>query len=273
MLTAEALRIGPLVLSWSVLLALAAAWAGTALAHRLGRRAGLALGHQPEIAVLVGFAAARLGFVWQFAGAYLAQPWSLLDLRDGGWEPVVGLSAAWLYGIARSTRVPALARPLRWGLAAGTGVWLAGSLALALTAPVGQRLPALELAALDSGAPVRLDERFSGRPVVVNLWATWCAPCVREMPVLQQAQQREAGMHFVFVNQGEPPDRVQPWLAGRGLVLQNVLLDRRGQASAAFDAAGLPTTLFYDARGRLVARRVGELSAATLEQQLARIRP
>lgn len=269
-MTADALKLGPLVFSWSVLLALATTWAGLAVAGRLARRAGLDLGRTPETAALVGFVAARLAFVWQFAGAYLAQPWTVLDLRDGGWEPVVGFAAAWLYGLSRMTRAPALRRPLRGGLLAATVVWLAGTLALVLAQPSGQRMPALALVALEDGVPVSLD-RFVGRPTVVNLWATWCPPCVREMPVLQQAQRDHPDVHVVFVNQGESADKVRGWLAGRGLGLDHVLLDPRGQATAAVDAAGLPTTLFYDAQGRLVSRRVGELSAASLAEQLARI--
>jgi YD repeat-containing protein len=91
------------------------------------------------------------------------------------------------------------------------------------------------------------------------------------MPVLQQAQQQNPDVHIVFVNQGESAQRVRTWLAGRGLALDHVLLDPRGQATAAMDAAGLPTTLFYDAEGRLVSRRIGELSTATLAEQMARI--
>ena len=132
----------------------------------------------------------------------------------------------------------------------------------------------LELRVIDpsEGAEVELP-RFVGQPMVVNLWATWCPPCVREMPVLQAAQQQHPDVHFVFINQGESADKVRAWLSVRGMTLLNVLLDRRGQSTAALDAAGLPTTLFYDAQGRLVARRIGELSPATLAEQLARIKP
>jgi len=265
--SADALKLGPLALSWAVLLAMASAWVGHGLAHALGRRAQVDLGRDAGVAVLIAFVVARLGFAWEFRGAYLAEPWTLLDIRDGGWSPLIGLGAAWLYGLSRISQRPERNGPLRAGLAAGTALWLAGSMALALLAPKEQRLPPLALKAAGGGAEARLDS-FAGRPVVVNLWATWCPPCVREMPVLMQAQRERPDVHFVFVNQGEAPERVQAWLAARGLVLGNLLLDRRGQATAAFDATGLPTTLFFDAEGRLVSRRVGELSAASLAAQL-----
>jgi hypothetical protein len=61
------------------------------------------------------------------------------------------------------------------------------------------------------------------------------------------------------------------WLQAQGLPLRNVLIDERRQASAAFQQVGYPTTLFFDASGRLVSSRIGELSAATLDRNLQRI--
>ena len=61
------------------------------------------------------------------------------------------------------------------------------------------------------------------------------------------------------------------WLAARNLPLRNVLLDARGQALEAFNRRGLPTTLFFDAKGRLISTRTGELSAATLAERLESI--
>lgn len=266
----DALVIGPLVLSWGVLLALAAAWVGHGLAGWLARRGQVELGRDAAMAVLLAFVGARLAFAWEFRGGYLAEPWRLLDIRDGGWSPLVGLGVAWLYGLSRMSQRPERRAPLRAGLAAGTALWLAGSALLLWLAPAGQRLPPLALPSAEA-AERRLDA-FAGRPVVMNLWATWCPPCVREMPVLARAQRERPEVHIVFVNQGEPPERVRAWLAGRGLVLDNLLFDRRGQVSAAFDTAALPTTLFFDAEGRLVSRRVGELSEASLAQQLERLR-
>ncbi len=74
-------------------------------------------------------------------------------------------------------------------------------------------------------------------------------------------------MHFVFLNQGERAETVQAYLQRSGLGLQNMLLDRKGAAGAAYSTA-LPTTLFFDAEGRLVAQRIGELSTASLDERL-----
>lgn len=80
-------------------------------------------------------------------------------------------------------------------------------------------------------------------------------------------------MNFVFINQGESAQRVSGWLASRNLPLRNVLLDSRGQALETFNQRGLPTTLFFDAKGRLKSTRTGELSAATLAEKLESIAP
>lgn len=122
------------------------------------------------------------------------------------------------------------------------------------------------------GQPVRLGD-FRGEVVVLNLWATWCPPCVREMPVLHQAQIDRPGVNFVFLNQGEPADKVRAWLRARQLPMRNVLLDANRQAGAAFKQRALPTTLFFDAQGRLVGTRIGELSAATLDERLRGLTP
>ena len=148
----------------------------------------------------------------------------------------------------------------------GTVIWAIGAVALSVRPDTGQALPALEVTSLE-GRPMNLVE-FKGKPTVVNLWATWCPPCVREMPVLHQAQVERPGVNFVFLNQGESAERVRTWLQARNLPMRNVLLDANRQAGAAFKQRALPTTLFFDAKGRLVSTRVGELSAATLSERL-----
>ena len=78
---------------------------------------------------------------------------------------------------------------------------------------------------------------LAGRPLVVNLWATWCPPCRREMPAMQAAQEANPDIGFVFVNQGESSVIVRRFLATQQLRLQNVVIDPSGQLAARTGAA------------------------------------
>lgn len=109
------------------------------------------------------------------------------------------------------------------------------------------------------GNPLTLAD-FDGRVVLLNLWATWCAPCVHEMPTLDRLQARLGGERFevvaLSIDRGGADD-VLPFFAEHGLDHLNVYLDTAGAAPSAFDAIGLPTTLLIDADGRLVGRYTG----------------
>lgn len=123
------------------------------------------------------------------------------------------------------------------------------------------------------GEPADLVTSAKGRPIVVNLWATWCPPCREEMPLLALAQQRENSVRFVFVNQGESAAVVRRYLYDEILSLDNVLLDPSSRLRPAVGSRGLPTTLFYDAQGRLVGRHAGALSKEALASKLNLLRP
>ncbi len=262
--------IGPFVLPYALLLVFAAIGASLFVGQRIGRKAGVEVEAVLWRTLLVGVVVARLAFVWEFRSAYLAAPLDLFDIRDGGWSATAGFVGGWLYALSRLGRSPALRRPLQWAMVTGSVIWLVGSIALSARPDTGQELPDLHFASLD-GQSVSLAQ-LKGRPTVVNLWATWCPPCVREMPVLQQAQIDHPGINFVFVNQRESGDRVQAWLRARKLILRNMLLDENGQAAAAFKQRALPMTLFFDAHGRLASTRIGELSSASLTERLAALR-
>ncbi len=123
-----------------------------------------------------------------------------------------------------------------------------------------------------SGESTNLAALADGKPMVVNLWASWCPPCRREMPVLAAAQQRETGISFVFANQGENAATVQRYLSASRLDLANVLLDHDTRLGFVAGSGTLPLTLFYDASGRLVATHLGALSAASLASKLNPLR-
>ncbi len=264
-MSGSALQIGPLLLSTSVLLVIGAAGATLALGRWLSRSSA-EVDNALWQALLVGVAIARLAFVYEYRSLYLASPWTVLDIRDGGWNTTAGLIGAWAFALYRERRAPAIRKPARWALVFGSTVFVVGTLVLSWQGNRGEKLPDLAFTSVE-GQAVRL-RSFEGKPTVVNLWATWCPPCVREMPVLRAAQAQRADVHFVFLNQGENPAQVARWLEAQQLPLRNVLLDPRRQASAAFHQKGYPTTLFFNAQGELVSSRIGELSAATLDERL-----
>lgn len=132
---------------------------------------------------------------------------------------------------------------------------------------LGQQAPDFALSDLD-GAELRLSE-LRGRPVIVNFWATWCPPCRVEAPALQAAfeQYREQGVVLLGIDQREDAATVRQFASEFGLTYP-LLLDSDGAISALYQVLGIPTTVFLDARGAVVARHVGPLSAEQVGQYL-----
>ncbi|NLB56888.1 MAG: TlpA family protein disulfide reductase [Gammaproteobacteria bacterium] len=219
-------------------------------------------------AALVGLLAARLGFVVGWWPEYVAAPMSIIAIGDGGFLWWVGLPAAVAFAWWRSAGARPLRRPVLAGIATGMLAWLAFTGSLALLQRSAPPLPELALATLD-GSPATLHDH-AGQPIVLNLWATWCPPCRREMPVLEDAQQRYPGVAFVLVNQGEGRAEIDAFLQEQSLALEHVLLDPNSQTMRDTGARALPTTLFFSADGRLVDTHMGELTRASLASTLHR---
>jgi thiol-disulfide isomerase/thioredoxin len=264
----SSVQLGPLAVPIAPLVLAVAAALALAVGKRLGRSVGV--DGEPALLrmLLLGLVGARLGFVWAWRGVYFQEPLSILDVRDGGWEAVAGFAVASLYGLALLQKQPMLRKPMMAAASVFLVVWTVGAVAIAsLTVGSRQPLPALSLPDANGGTVALAG--FVGKPTVLNLWATWCPPCRREMPLLQRAQAAHPELNVVFVNQGETRDDIVRYLQGQGLALHNVLIDVRRATGAAFDEQALPTTLFFDAQGRLVSTRVGALSEATLGERLA----
>lgn len=263
-------NLGPFAISMSQLVLMMALLVALWVGYMVGRRQQTGgIGHILSDMLIVGLLAARIAFVAIWFDTYRNAPWSMLNIRDGGFTPWAGVAAALLVAIWCGWRRAALRKPLILGLAAGAIAWggMFGALRM-LERPI---LPTVSLATL-AGEPADLAALVAGKPMVVNLWATWCPPCRREMPVLAAAQKQETGVSFVFANQGEYGATVQHYLTASRLDLANVLLDPGAHLGREVGSTGLPTTLFYDANGRMVDTHVGELSPASLASKLKRLR-
>jgi thiol-disulfide isomerase/thioredoxin len=100
---------------------------------------------------------------------------------------------------------------------------------------------------------------LKGKPVLINLWATWCAPCAAELPQLNQLAADNPGIRVLTVNQDmDKLDRVAPFLAQKGGTSLEPWLNPDNSLAFQFGAETLPATVYYDAQGREVWRVLGE---------------
>jgi thiol-disulfide isomerase/thioredoxin len=110
------------------------------------------------------------------------------------------------------------------------------------------------------GRPTRLSA-FRGRPLLVNLWATWCGPCIVEMPSLDMLAQRQPegqGVQIVAISQDmEGRQKVTDFFAARSFQRLQPYLDSEMGLMTALRLDTLPTTILYDSQGREVWRMVG----------------
>lgn len=252
-----------------VALAALVAWAvARALARRLPDAGAKAAGAVLIDAFFVGLVAARAGYVLRWWQEYAAAPWSVISIGDGGFTWWIGLPVAIAFVLWHSRKRRELRRPVLAGIAAGMLAWAAAGGAFWWLQQSAPPLPSIALTGMDGQAVDLADYR--GRPVVLNLWATWCPPCRREMPVLERAQSAWPDVAFVLVNQGEDAATIEGFLADEGLVLRDVLRDPHSRTMFETGARGLPTTLYFNAEGHLVDTHMGELTGASLADTLRR---
>lgn len=181
----DIIKIGPLTLALDRLVAVGLMLAFLTALDWIVRRYRVAAWQPAGLALLAGLIAARAGHVWQYRESYALEPVAALQAWLGGWD--------WRAGVATTGLVLILTLRRRKPVLAGLGVLAGLTLAWAGFLAAGEsksslRLPQALMLERVSARPGTLPHwqigDLRGRPIVLNLWATWCPPCRREMPML-----------------------------------------------------------------------------------------
>jgi thiol-disulfide isomerase/thioredoxin len=221
-------------------------------------------------AVIGGLAAGRAVHVIANWEGFAGEPLTALAFWQGGLSGKAAMVAVLVITAVALGRHKANFAPTVWAVMAGLAVgW-----GTALVGGAGGGLPDLahRYQTLDGEGFDLASEFAAGRPVVLNLWATWCGPCRRELPLFQEVLQSHDDITFAFASQREPAQRVALYLATEGLRLPNVIFDTEGLLGRRYAGFGLPTTLFIAPNGKVQALHVGEISRARLEAEIARLK-
>ena len=140
-------------------------------------------------------------------------------------------------------------------------------------ATVGEAAPNFELQNLD-GQSISLSS-LRGKPVLVNFWATWCGPCVSEMPYIQEIHEEwsDRGLMVLAINIGDSAAEAEQFLQEHNLSLP-VLLDTRNVVASQYGIRAIPTTFFIDKDGIVRNKVIGAFpSKAAIESRLGDIVP
>lgn len=256
----DAISLGPIMLSLDRFVAIALIWGFLAGAAWLVKRERRGAHSAPWLAVLAGLLGARAAYVAAHWDAFRLDPLSVLHIWQGGFFPLIGMVCAAGALALRLGNGRALWRSVALLAAAGL-LWQGYDAAKDARPrppfPQGIRVTTLGGASLDLDA-------LQYRPFVVNLWATWCAPCRREMPMLIDVAAKTPNIPILLVNQGEHADLIRRFLETERLSGRNIYSDRGATLMRAAGAQGLPATLFVGADGRIRDIHLGELSRAAL---------
>lgn len=219
--------------------------------------------------LLLSLLAARLVFVATWFNQYWKAPLSVLDIRDGGFNVLAGIAAGCALVAWRTWRQPALRKPL----GAGTlSFLLAWSYAAPSMESVAGEVAVPEPAVTTfSGKTTSLRELAQGKAMVVNLWASWCPPCRREMPLLVEAQKTRQDIAFVFINEDSNLDDALFFANQMKMPIDRIVADPGNDMMRMFRTGALPTTLYYSRDGKLVSTHVGGLSEATLASEMLKL--
>src|SRR5690625_3660437 len=201
----SSVEIGPFILSGERAAVLAGILVFLLTTGILARKRHPGFARWSTLVLVAGALAARIAFVALHWESFVEDPLSILAFWQGGFTWQAGAAGAALVTLWHLWRHHRDAVPVAVSIGLALTAWNVSYQVTAVSeAP---NLPD-ETIALLSGGPIQLAER-KGRPLVINLWASWCPPCRREMPMMVDVAGGQDQVDVVFANQGEGPDTIR----------------------------------------------------------------
>ncbi len=134
---------------------------------------------------------------------------------------------------------------------------------------VGKPVPAFALEGTGGAPGLAAADLATGKPVLVNLFASWCLPCAVEAPQLQALADKGATIHGIAIR--DTPDKVQGFLDRHGNPYTRIGDDRTSRMLIAFGASGVPETYVIDGKGIIRHQHLGEIRAEHVPELLAEL--
>jgi thiol-disulfide isomerase/thioredoxin len=290
----EAFSIGPFLIptrtAGFLLLALFALWTVHRVAIYLKADVNLCV-RIGEQGLWIGIVASRLSFVLLNWSSFSAKPWSILYLWQPGYSFSVGLVAALAYIFYRIYRQEverrrAVVSSLSAGFALPVLLFISMLITMNQFVDVeiyipGDTVPNDKVTDL-YGEPASFAD-FVGKGLVVNFWATWCPPCRREMPLLEEVynKYKSRNITVIGVSVDNSRDAIKNYVESVSVtypiwedsVTRSNNLPGGTSLSSMFGVVGFPTTFFIDANGVIQSSYVGELNLAILNKRISGLIP
>lgn len=137
------------------------------------------------------------------------------------------------------------------------------------SAMVGKPVPELAMKPLLGDRPGVASAELRGKPRLLNVFASWCIPCIAEAPQLLKL--RQAGVEIDGIAIRDTPEAVQAFLARNGDPYARIGDDPTGKAQIALGSSGVPETFLIDAQGRIVDQHIGDIRADDIPAILAKL--
>jgi cytochrome c biogenesis protein CcmG/thiol:disulfide interchange protein DsbE len=141
--------------------------------------------------------------------------------------------------------------------------------AVILSHMVGKPVPAFALEGTGGAEGLSVADLATGKPVLVNMFASWCLPCAVEAPQLQALKDKGATIHGIAVR--DTPDKVAAFLGRHGNPFTRIGDDKAGRMLIAFGASGVPETWVIDGQGVIRHQHLGEIRPEHMPELLAEL--